>query len=231
MTPDIPDQLQWRVAPALTVALDAGNSVVLLAGGERATLPRPLMAMEAVRQAIAAQRGQLSQDEFKPFAELAALRSFAQQVAELRKDDEDDGEGEPFVMENDDTWETLSGLIDEARDMLGIVSPYPLPDPDPDPCADTDLAEPAAFRWADHRNQHGQGCRWSLVAVSEKQAAGDDKRCPFGCPDSTIEPMPEPMPEPVPEPGPIQAAALRLGPMDHGSQIVAPDGVPLRDTQ
>lgn len=49
-----------------------------------------------------------------------AAARFLVQVAMLRKDGEGlDEDGDPQVMENDDAYDTLHGLISEARGMLG----------------------------------------------------------------------------------------------------------------
>jgi len=213
MTRTCTDQLRWQLTPDYTVALDDQNRIVAEVGGQRALIDRPAMAAEAFRQAKAAQTGAYH-DTDDLVSEVIGLRSFARQVAEMRKDGENDGNGEPFVMENDDTWETLSGLIDQARDMLGIINPYP--EPDPDPCSEADLGvdvgeERAKFRWNIHYLPSGAWCRWSHVPVSAEAAARDDKRCPFECPDSTIEPTQKP---------------LQLAQMDHGSHVLPAEGLP-----
>lgn len=52
--------------------------------------------------------------------ESSALFQFAQQVAWFIADG-DTVDGEPdYSMENDDAWETINGLIGEARSMFGL---------------------------------------------------------------------------------------------------------------
>lgn len=46
------------------------------------------------------------------------LLSFVQRIAALTAEG-DLVDGEPFVMENDDAWESVNGLISQAREMLG----------------------------------------------------------------------------------------------------------------
>ena len=50
------------------------------------------------------------------------LRAFVRQIARMKKDGEPDpdNDGEPFVMENDDNFETLCNLIEEARKLTGL---------------------------------------------------------------------------------------------------------------
>ncbi len=43
----------------------------------------------------------------------------------MRLDGEGDVDGEPWVMENDDAWETINGLIAQARDILGWLPDQP----------------------------------------------------------------------------------------------------------
>jgi hypothetical protein len=59
--------------------------------------------------------------EFVALDERAAAR-FVAQVAMLRMDGEgsdDEDDAEPWVMENDDAYDTLHSLIGEARGLLG----------------------------------------------------------------------------------------------------------------
>jgi hypothetical protein len=59
--------------------------------------------------------------------DIEKLEQFVRQVAELRRDGEDDGEGEEYESENDDNFETLYSLIVQARELLGLPDPlYPL---------------------------------------------------------------------------------------------------------
>ena len=48
------------------------------------------------------------------------MEAFVREVAKLTKDGEDDGDGGEFVMENDDAYDSLHGLISEARAILGL---------------------------------------------------------------------------------------------------------------
>jgi hypothetical protein len=50
--------------------------------------------------------------------------------------------------------------------------------------------EPARYRFTHHYNERGNWCRFSHVAVSERLAKSDDRRCGHGCPDSDIEEIP-----------------------------------------
>ena len=57
----------------------------------------------------------------------AEAQAFVMQVAGMTKDGEQGPDrDEPFVMENDDAYDTVMGLISDARGIAGI------PDPDPD---------------------------------------------------------------------------------------------------
>jgi hypothetical protein len=65
----------------------------------------------------------MSHDQDTPARD--ALLSFVREIAETRKDGDDDGQGEEYALENDDAWETLMGFVDTARSLLGM-DPYPL---------------------------------------------------------------------------------------------------------
>jgi hypothetical protein len=69
--------------------------------------------------------------EFVAIEPTAAAR-FLVSVAMLRRDGEgEDREGDPWQMENDHAYDTLHGLIDEARDLLNWrAGTVPLDHPD-----------------------------------------------------------------------------------------------------
>ncbi len=52
-----PDQLRWEITPVLWAVIDGTEHIVLEVLGQRATLPDASVAIEALRQAQAAQRG------------------------------------------------------------------------------------------------------------------------------------------------------------------------------
>jgi len=51
--------------------------------------------------------------------DLGMFRDFVEKVAALTKDGEGIRDGDPWVMENDDAYDTLHGLISDARGLLG----------------------------------------------------------------------------------------------------------------
>lgn len=74
---------------------------------ELATLRDP-----AIRAAVAAAKAANRLDE---------AMEFVIDVANLTKDGEQaDADSPPFVMENDDAYDTLNGLISDARQILGM---------------------------------------------------------------------------------------------------------------
>ena len=48
------------------------------------------------------------------------LLKFVDTIAWMTRDGEKDEDGETFVMENDDAYDTLNRLISDARDLLGV---------------------------------------------------------------------------------------------------------------
>lgn len=63
----------------------------------------------------------------------------ARSLASCIKEGEDDGEGEPFVMENDDAFETLHHYISGARALLDL--PVDNPHPEDACCCSTNPGE------------------------------------------------------------------------------------------
>lgn len=51
---------------------------------------------------------------------MSDFETFVREVAELRRDQEDDGHGEPWTMENDDAYSTLDSLIAGARRLVNL---------------------------------------------------------------------------------------------------------------
>lgn len=181
MTVHSPDQVRWQITPALTIALDATENIVVDILGNRARVANTKDLAEGVRQAIAAQRGTpLPEDD--ALTQLGALSVFVQGIAEMRMDGEPDVNGGLYDPGRGQLVEDVDGLIGDARRLLGI--------PDPHPADDDGDDEPPRFRWNDHRNANGVWCRCSHLPVSDKLAESDDKRCLHECPDSTIEPIP-----------------------------------------
>ncbi len=54
------------------------------------------------------------------------LCDWVQSIARMRLDGEDDGAGGLFVMENDDAWSTVHGLVTDARDLVGATESGPV---------------------------------------------------------------------------------------------------------
>jgi hypothetical protein len=176
-----PDLLRWQVIPNLAVALEGDDRIVLDVAGQRTPVPNVNALAEALRQAhvqqtrdgAATSPWQRSQD-----ARLEMLTSFVQAVAQNSIVADDFTEGN----------EVFNELVTDARKVaedLGI-------DYEPGEMVGLDQPEPEPrFRWNDHRNERGEGCRWSKCAVSDELAGSGDTRCPFGCTGSAIEPIPD----------------------------------------
>lgn len=45
--------------------------------------------------------------------------ALVEEIADMTKDGEIDDEGEEYVIENDDAWETVMSLISAAREIVG----------------------------------------------------------------------------------------------------------------
>lgn len=97
-------------------------------------------AVAAVEAARADEDGAISTDERLErlehalglaLARIASWTSWIRDIAYMRRDGEDDGNGESYVIENDDAWETVMGLISEARSFLSLPDDlYPLDEED-----------------------------------------------------------------------------------------------------
>lgn len=49
-------------------------------------------------------------------------------------------------------------------------------------------SDPAAWKYTEHNNSQGTYCRWSACAARDQSRLIPGEKCPFGCPDSGVEP-------------------------------------------
>jgi hypothetical protein len=54
------------------------------------------------------------------------LCEWVQGIAAIRLDGEEPGTGEPFIVENDDAWSTVRGLVNDARGLVGASESGPV---------------------------------------------------------------------------------------------------------
>ena len=131
ITPNpLPDVLRWQLTRDFAVALDRDNEAIAEVAGKRVIVPHPVTAMEAFRQVSSARRGQHQPGDETIIAGSTRSSRSSGRSRRWRKEGEPTTDGEPFDAASDDAVDDRDAIIGEARDLLGIVNPYP-EDPDP----------------------------------------------------------------------------------------------------
>jgi len=162
---DITDEVMSGIGPVVDQAVASAADTVLASLADH---PDWWHVMGAQAQAQTTSR-------------ITELTSFVRQIAGMKREGEPGDDGDPYDMGTDLDLDGIDDLIEQARRITGVPGLA---------TGDADPNDEGQYRWNDHHKPNGSWCRWSHVSAPVNLAGSSDQRCPFDCPDSSIEPWP-----------------------------------------